>query len=109
MINLNESLLWIESMKSKDNGSGKIDISYVEFMLRAFDQDCEFSIFNVPMWHPDEKYICVTEEVFQNADGDCEQKNIRMHFDSIDAMQTMYDALGMLLKSHYEKQLAKLQ
>ena len=112
MINLFEALVWLEGIKANNPESKQMDISDVELMLQAYDQECEFTIGDVVLWHPEDRYIRVKEKNFNcntNEDGDVEDKHMTIHFDSIDAMETMHLALGSLLKKHYETSLAKLK
>ena len=113
MINLLEALVWLEGIKANGDGSGKMDISDVELMLHMYDQECEFTIADVVMWHPEERYIRVREENFNecntNDDGDVEDRHMEIYFDSTDAMEVMHLALGSLLRRHYETQLDKMK
>ena len=108
MISLMEALMWLEGKKSENDGSKKIDISDVEFMLNACDQDAVVSVDTIVMWHPEERYIRVVEENY-NEDIEPEHKYVDIHFNTIDAMETMHLALGSLLRRHYETQLDKMK
>ena len=108
MISLMEALMWLEGKKSENDGRKTIDISDVEFMLNACDQDAVVSVDTIVMWHPEERFIRVVEENY-NEDIEPEDKYVDIHFNSIDAMETMHLALGSLLKKHYETSLAKLK
>lgn len=103
-----EALKWLEGKKWENEGSKKIDISDVELMLNACDQDAVISVDKIVMWHPEERYIRVVEENY-NEDIEPEDKYVDIGFNSIDVMETMHEALGHLLKKHYETQMNKLK
>ena len=102
-----EALMWLEGKKSENDGRKTIDISDVELMLNCFDKDAEISVDTIVMWHPEERFIRVVEENY-NEDLDPEDKYVDIHFNTIDAMETMHLALGSLLRRHYENQLDKM-
>ena len=112
MINRMEAEIWLENWTSNDDDSGKMDISDVQWMLKTFDKDCEVTIEEVIVWHPQERYIKVRSEQLDEFNEDVtlsDAKTIELHFNSIDAMETMYEALGNLLKKHYETQMEKFK
>ena len=98
MISYDEIILWLDAEQSR---ADSVSIERLREVLNKFDDQDGIGIESVRCWQPDER--SVTLDVSAISD-----ESVDIVFTTTDSMETMYLALGSMLRHHYSKQLEKL-
>jgi hypothetical protein len=101
MINYLDLVQWIDSEQTM---ADSVSLVRLRQIVENLEGDNSIGIESIRCWSPKEKTITIMEDSF-----DLDQPPIDLCFIDIDAVETMYLALGSILKHHYTEGLEKLK